>query len=65
MMSGGQWIVLASIAIILSNMVCEELMKNLEMLVLTCELESFNNISSILFFISHPFSLSFLLSCNS
>lgn len=44
MMSGGQWIVSANVAVILSNMVCEELMKKLEMLFLTCSLKSFNNI---------------------
>lgn len=43
MMFRGQWIVSASIAVILSNMVCGELMKKLETLVLACELESFNN----------------------
>lgn len=44
MKSGGQWVVSANIAVILSNAVCEKLMKKLEMLFLACKLEPLNNI---------------------
>lgn len=41
--SGGEWIKSARRAVILSNTVCEKLMKKLETVVLAYELYSFNN----------------------